>query len=249
MNLDWTTFGLEIVNFLALVWILKRFLYQPVLAILAQRRAAIDSTLAAARELETGARTQQAQYAARLADWEREKARALAQLQDELARERDRRLEALEQQLAEERARQAAIEARQQALRWHELETAAIAQAQRFARVVFGRLSAPAVEHHLLDLLLDDWRQLPGDTLARLRADLDASPDGFRVVSAFPLPPAARARLGDALAQRLECPLAIDFAEDPALLAGFRIALGAWQLRLNLADDIADFAAAANHAG
>jgi hypothetical protein len=33
------------------------------------------------------------------------------------------------------------------------------------------------------------------------------------------------------------------------LLAGFRIALGAWQLRLNLADDIADFAAAANHAG
>jgi len=125
----------------------------------------------------------------------------------------------------------------------------AIAQAQRFARVVFGRLSAPAVEHHLLDLLLDDWRQLPGDTLARLRADLDASPDGFRVVSAFPLPPAARARLGDALAQRLECPLAIDFAEDPALLAGFRIALGAWQLRLNLADDIADFAAAANHAG
>ena len=39
MELNWTTFSLEIINFLALLWILKRFLYQPVRATLAQRRA------------------------------------------------------------------------------------------------------------------------------------------------------------------------------------------------------------------
>ena len=33
MAFDWTTFGLEIINFLALLWILKRFLYRPVLAL------------------------------------------------------------------------------------------------------------------------------------------------------------------------------------------------------------------------
>ena len=41
MELNWTTFALEIVNFLALLWILKRFLYRPVLATLAERRAGI----------------------------------------------------------------------------------------------------------------------------------------------------------------------------------------------------------------
>lgn len=39
MQIDWTTFVLEIVNFLALVWLLKRFLYTPVLDVLARRRA------------------------------------------------------------------------------------------------------------------------------------------------------------------------------------------------------------------
>ena len=33
MELDWTTFVLEIVNFLVLVWILQRYLYRPVLAL------------------------------------------------------------------------------------------------------------------------------------------------------------------------------------------------------------------------
>ena len=39
MELDWTTFILEIINFLVLVWILHRFLYQPVMNVIAQRRA------------------------------------------------------------------------------------------------------------------------------------------------------------------------------------------------------------------
>ena len=37
MELNWTTFALEAVNFMVLVWILKRFLYKPVLAAIAQR--------------------------------------------------------------------------------------------------------------------------------------------------------------------------------------------------------------------
>ena len=37
MELDWSTFALEIINFLALLWILKRFLYRPILAVVAER--------------------------------------------------------------------------------------------------------------------------------------------------------------------------------------------------------------------
>ena len=37
MQLNWSTFVLEIINFLILVWVLKRFLYKPVLAAIAQR--------------------------------------------------------------------------------------------------------------------------------------------------------------------------------------------------------------------
>ena len=40
MQFDLTTFALEVLNFLVLVWLLKRFFYQPVLAVIEARRAA-----------------------------------------------------------------------------------------------------------------------------------------------------------------------------------------------------------------
>ena len=49
MELSWSTFALEIVNFLVLVWILKHFLYKPVMDVIARRRADIESTLADAK--------------------------------------------------------------------------------------------------------------------------------------------------------------------------------------------------------
>ena len=51
MELNWSTFVLEILNFLVLVWILKRFLYKPVLAVIARRREGIEKSLAEARSL------------------------------------------------------------------------------------------------------------------------------------------------------------------------------------------------------
>ena len=51
MELNWSTFILEIINFLVLIWILKRFLYKPVLDVIARRRAGIEKTLSDAREM------------------------------------------------------------------------------------------------------------------------------------------------------------------------------------------------------
>ena len=48
MHLDPWTFALQIVNVLVLVWLLARFLFRPVAAIIAERRAAADALLAQA---------------------------------------------------------------------------------------------------------------------------------------------------------------------------------------------------------
>ena len=50
MEFSWTTFTFEVINFLALVWILQHFLYQPVTAAIARRKSAIESELAAAKD-------------------------------------------------------------------------------------------------------------------------------------------------------------------------------------------------------
>ena len=41
MSFSWSTFALQAVNFLVLVWLLRRFLFKPVGAIVAERKAEI----------------------------------------------------------------------------------------------------------------------------------------------------------------------------------------------------------------
>ena len=50
MELSWSTFILEVINFIVLVFILKHFFYKPVLNAIARRRESIDKTMEDARE-------------------------------------------------------------------------------------------------------------------------------------------------------------------------------------------------------
>ena len=248
MQIDWTTFTLEIVNFLALVWLLKRYLYAPVLDILAQRRAGIERTLADAHATEQRAQALQAEFEQRLVAWENERSAARARLQAELADARALGLREIAATLADERERSAAIDThrRQQAER--ESAVTAMAQAQRFTATLLERVAAPAIDACLLERFLEEWAALPDDELRSLRlaaADPGAS---AQVISAFPLDAGQRERLRTALAARLGHDISTHFADDRQLLAGLRVSLGAWHLHLNFADELALFAAASSHA-
>ena len=50
MRIDWFTFVSQLVNFGILIWILKRFLYQPILKTMSERQEAIRKTITEAEE-------------------------------------------------------------------------------------------------------------------------------------------------------------------------------------------------------
>ena len=249
MEIDWTTFVLEIVNFLALVWLLKRFLYQPVLGVLSERRAGIEHRLAEARETEARAADLKAQFENRLAEWQQEKAALRAGLESELAAERARQTQSMNQTLALERERQVAQETHRQAERQHELEAQAMAVARNFATRLLSRLAGPELETRLVEVFIDDFAGLPEEQLAGLRTAALSPNTQVEVTSAFPLGEDQRRRIAEIIAARLGRPLELACTEDSQLLAGLRIAVGPWQLGLCLTDELAAFAAAANHAG
>lgn len=56
MHIDWFTVVAQALNFLVLMWLLKRFLYQPVLNAIAAREKHIEDQLSSARVTETRAR-------------------------------------------------------------------------------------------------------------------------------------------------------------------------------------------------
>ncbi|MEA3244390.1 MAG: F0F1 ATP synthase subunit delta [Pseudomonadota bacterium] len=242
MELNWSTFVLEIINFLVLVWILKHFFYRPVLDVIVRRRSGIKKSLADAKALHDDAETLQAQYRDRLADWEQERQQARQQLAQEIEAERTQGLTALQLELEQESEKARVAEARRQADARHKIEETALIQASRFASRLLGQAATPELQAKLLELIVDQLPKLPAERITALRNSWGQAPEAIVVASAYPLSEHQRQTLQQVIEETTGSDLPLRFEQDTELLAGVRITIGAWVLGANLQDELKGFA-------
>ncbi len=247
MELSWPTFFLEMINFLVLVWILKRFVYKPVLEAVAQRKAVIDKSLADANSKEAGARALVEQYQNRLADWESEKEKLRAGVAEEISVQRAQLMAALDNALKQEREKARILEER----RLNELENKAVeegvAKGVQFTARLLARAASPELESRLVGLALEDLPLLSEEQIKALRSvSLEAGLQ-VKVTSAFPLAAPQRGVIVQKLKEVTQDRVAVEFTEDSGLLAGVRISVGPWVMHANLEDELEYFAEAMRH--
>lgn len=247
MELDWVTFALEIVNFLVLIWVLQRFLYKPVLAAIARRKAAIEKNLSDAKALQVDAQALEQQYRNRLVDWEREKEQLRAGLAEEINAERARLRAGLQAELEQEREKNRVLEERRLNELRRRAEDQAVVQGAQFAARLLARIAAPELETRLVALVLEDLARLPEDRLQALRAACRDAGSKMKVTSAFPLDATQRQALVQGFKDVARADVAGEFSEDPRLLAGLRIGIGAWVAHANLQEELKVFAEAVRH--
>jgi len=248
VELDWSTFALEIVNFLILVWILKRFLYKPVLDAIGRRKAAIAKTLDDAEQRHAEAQALEEQYRNRLGDWEQEKARLRAAMLEEIEAERARRMGELQTALEQEREKNHAIEESRRKEWQGKAEGEAIAQGAQFAAKLLARAAGPELEAKLIELALQDLAHIPDEQLAALQSACQGAQFKATVTTAFALDAEQRSAIMQALSGATCKELDSEFVQDARLLAGLRASIGPWILRANLQDELEYFAEAARHA-
>lgn len=246
MNFDWTTFALEAINFLILVWLLKRFLYRPVLDVIARRQAAVAATLADAAAARADAQRLQTEYAARQGEWERERSRLRQALDDELDALRVKRLAALALDVESERRRGEAARLREREVEQRELEMRALQQADTFVARLLERFSGPELDARIADMLLADLEALPATRRDTLRETLMHAAS-VNIRTARPLEAGVLQRIEAGFAALAGRPVQIVCSLDPALLTGLRIQAGAWELAADLAGELGAFSAFAAH--
>jgi len=245
MELDWSTFLLEIGNFLILVWLLKRFLYRPVKTAIEARRERVAAVLAEAERVRAEAEQTRADYEARRAALAREHAEARAELERTLAAEREHRLEALHQELHRERDKAVALAERERTETERRDQAAALALAGRFAGRLLAAVAGPELEARLIDLTVEQLPDLPEHQREALAAAVDKDPAAVRVQSAYPIADAGRRALTDALSRTAGRAVTCRFDETPDLIAGLSIDAGALLLGANLRDELRLFTEAA----
>ena len=104
MGVDWFTIIAQIINFLILVALLKRFLYRPIMRAMDQREARIASRLAAAAETAADAEQQQARYEGLLHELAENREEMLARTRSEVAELRQELLEKIRDEVDRTRA-------------------------------------------------------------------------------------------------------------------------------------------------
>ncbi len=242
MEISWSTLFFEILNFLILVWILKRFLYQPVLNAISRRQSTIEEKLADAEEKHSEAESIREQYENRLAEWGEEKRAARETLRDEIAQERERLTASLEKSIEEEREKKRVLEERRLEDLRHKDQQTALENSLRFVTHLLERLGGPELEAQLVDMALKDLPTLLPERIDELRNAYAELKEPIRVVSAYPLSTDQRTRIQQALGGLLQTDrLTCNFDEDGKLMAGLRISLGPWILRANLQDELRFF--------
>ena len=247
MELDWSTFVLEVINFLILVWLLKRFLYQPVLNLIDKRRQKIGAELAQAAEKQAEARNLKQQFEARLADWEQEKRSAFDALEQQFARERSKRQHQLDDELAQQRQKHQARYQQQQTQWRSQAEAEALQQAGAFVARLLQGLAGPELDLRLQQLFIDQLAALPESALRELHAGWQEDTPSIEVVSATPLDATRQRAIRQALEQRFGLSDAHwRYDRDESLIAGLRVSIGGWMLQANLQDELRFFSAAAH---
>jgi len=249
VEFDWTTLALEALNFLVLVWLLKRFFYRPVLAVIEARQAATAKTIMDAEAVRREAEGLKSEYQRHLAEVDKERAAAKARLDENIAAERAARGIALEAEIAEERRRREALEAREHSELELALERKAIAISVRFATRLLERLAGPELDAKLAELALSELDTQAPDKLGALRTALREPGGHLKVVSAYPLDHTLRANFTRSLSALAGRELLPRFSEDTALKAGVCIMAGSWVLMANVRDELNFFAGTFDHGG
>lgn len=235
MLIDWFTVGAQTLNFLVLVWLLKRFLYQPILDAIDARARGIAGKLAEAEASKTEALLERAEFSRKNEQFEQQRAAMLAEAGAAAGAERQRLLDEARQVAATLQQRyQNALDSERQGL------VDALARRTRdevfaIARQLLQDLASATLEEGVTAMFTRRLRALDGEPRATLLAALREASGPVVLHSAFALPTAQQDQISAALSELAGRAIAPVFELAPDLISGVELRAGGQKLSWSIA--------------
>jgi F-type H+-transporting ATPase subunit b len=236
MEFNISTFGLEIGNFLILIWILQRLFYKPLLAMIAKRKQEIEKTLEDAETVRQQAKEQLEIYENRQKLWEQEKQAELTIFHQQIDAERTVQLSKLQQELEQERQiNQVTLEHQQQEFQQN-AQQHALKNGAKFVGLLLQQMATPELEIQLAQLLLERLTTLPD----ACKLSLQNTPE-IKITSVYPITTNLQQQLEQRFTTLISQSLSFQYQQDATLIAGLRIDIDSWVFNANLKHELSGF--------
>lgn len=236
MLIDWFTVIAQVINFLILVWLLKRFLYRPILNAIDARENRIASRIADASRKESEAQKQREAYQQKNELFDKQRNAQMNEVLEAAKTERAQLLDAARQESDDLRARlKQAISNEQHSLN-EELSRRARDEVFAIARKVLSDLADASLEQRMTEIFLDRLRELNTAQITEFKSAFKVSNDSLRVRTAFKLTAQQKTAIETVIAEIFGKQKPLEFIVVPDLVSGIEINTGGRKIAWSIAD-------------
>jgi F-type H+-transporting ATPase subunit b len=239
MLIDWFTVGAQALNFLLLVWLLKRFLYKPILNAIDAREKGIAARLADADGRKTEAQKERDDFQNRNKAFDEQRAALLNKATEEAGAERGRLLDQARKDADGLRATQASALRNDQARLGAEITRVAREEVFAISRKTLQDLATASLEERVGAVFTQRLREMDAKSKETLAAALRSSSEPALIRSAFDLPAAQKATIQNALNETFSAEIRVRFETARDTICGIEMTANGQKVGWSIADYLA----------
>jgi F-type H+-transporting ATPase subunit b len=235
MPIDWFTVGAQLLNFLVLVGLLKRFLYGPILNAIDTREKRVADELADAEKKRAEADAERAGFQAKSQELDGQRHELMVRAKGEAAAERRRLVDEARADADAVRAkRNEALEQEYQLL-MDDVARRTREQVFEIARKTLGDLAGTSLEQRMCEVFAGRLHELDGDVKAKL---LDGSESAL-IRSAFELTAEQQDVIRQVLNESFATEVNVRFETMPELVSGIEFLMNGRKAAWSISDYLA----------
>lgn len=230
MEIDWFTFVAQIINFLVLVWLLKKFLYGPITDAMKRRQQEIDDRLNEAQKRQEKVDELQREYQAQIAGWEAERQRLLETAKNEAEELRKKLTQQVHEEIEQMRARWHQALQHEQRSFLDNLHQHVTSQILNVVRKVLEDLSDSKLEDRIIASFSRQLQSVPDEEKDRIKQYLKNDGRELIVQTAFPCSEQAKNKIEQAVREHLIHDVPFQFDTSSELVAGIELKAGGYKI-------------------
>lgn len=234
MNIDWFTLSAQIVNFLILLVLLKKFLYGPLRNIMEKREEKVTFRLEEARQKLEEADVKRETYQQKLDELEQQKEQMISEAREEAEKKRkELEQEARRQVEAMQNNWEESIEAEKESF-FSELQRQATHNVIDLLRKLVNDLSGQSLEEVTIQKFIEQLRSMDKNEKKRaLQSALDFGEGKLTIISSFELRNENKKEIREVLGKVFSAGLNCQFKVLPRIGFGIELRAEGWKIGWN----------------